>query len=141
LVQGGHLDTRRSGAAVFIVVTRIAPAAEVVVELAPDPRSGRVAREAVLELADKLHSETMAKVRLLVTELVVAALSPAENETLVLSVRVDAGVVRAELRPSDEATGLAEQPRPRSWSLFLVNRIADRWGADDGGVWFELDAR
>jgi hypothetical protein len=122
-------------------VTRIAPAAEVVVELAPDPRSGEVARQAVLDLAGKLHPQTMAKVRLLVTELVVAALAPAENEALRLSVRLDDGVVRAELGPVDEVATLAEQPRPRSWSLFLVNRIADRWGADDDGVWFELDAR
>jgi hypothetical protein len=120
-------------------VTRIAPAAEVVVELAPDPRSGRVAREAVLALAPKLHPLTLAKVRLLVTELVVAALAPAENHPLRLSVGIDDGVVRAELASAGDA-GLAEQPRPRSWSLFLVNRIADRWGSDDGVVWFEVDA-
>jgi hypothetical protein len=120
-------------------VTRIAPAAEVVVELAPDPRSGHLAREAVLALAPKLQPQTLAKVRLLVTELVVAALAPAENHPLRLSVRLDESIVRAWLEPADEAAGLAEQPRPRSWSLFLVNRIADRWGADDGGVWFEVD--
>ena len=122
-------------------VTRIAPAADVVVELAPHPSSGQVARQAVVGLADRLHPETMAKVRLLVTELVVAALAPAENHPLLLTVRIDAGVVRASLEPADAAQGLAAQPRPRSWSLFLVNRIADRWGADDGGVWFEVEAR
>jgi hypothetical protein len=120
-------------------VTRIAPAAEVVVELAPDPRSGQVAREAVLALAPRLQPQTLAKVRLLVTELVVAGLAPDENHPMSLSVRVDEGQVRASMGPSDAAAGMAEQPRPRSWSLFLVNRIADRWGSDDGGVWFEVD--
>lgn len=133
-------DTPERGASVSALVTRIAPAAEVVVELAPHPRSGRVAREAMVGLADKLRPQTMAKVRLLVTELVVAALAPAENEPLRLTVRLDGGTVRAELGPADELTGLAEQPRPRSWSLFLVNRIADRWGASDDGVWFEVEA-
>ena len=122
-------------------MTRIAPAAELVVELAPDPRSGHVARDAVSSLAEHLHPETMAKVRLLVTELVVAALAPAENHPLRLEVRLADGVVRAVLRPADATTALAEQPRPRSWSLFLVNRIADRWGADEAGVWFEVNCR
>jgi hypothetical protein len=122
-------------------VTRIAPAADLVVELAPHPRSGHVARDAVLSLTDRLHPETMAKVRLLVTELVVAALAPAENEPLRLEVRLADGAVRAALGAADKAVGLAEQPRPRSWSLFLVNRIADRWGADEHGVWFEVDCR
>lgn len=122
-------------------MTRTSLTAEVVVELAPHPRSGQVARQAVVGLADRLHPETMAKVRLLVTELVVAALAPAENRALRLEVRLDAGVVRASLGPCDADAGLADQPRPRSWSLFLVNRIADRWGASEDGVWFELTAR
>jgi hypothetical protein len=120
-------------------VTRIAPAAEVVVELAPDPRSGHLAREAVLALAPKLHPQTLAKVRLLVTELFVAALAPAENHDLRLEVHLTDDCVRASLGPADEAVGLAVQPRPRSWSLFLVNRIADRWGSHETGVWFEVD--
>ena len=122
-------------------VTRTTPAAELVVELAPHPRSGQAARDAVAGLADQLHPETMAKVRLLVTELVVAALAPAENGTLRLCVRLADGTVRAELGPADTDSDLAEQPRPRSWSLFLVNRIADRWGSEQSGVWFEVEAR
>jgi hypothetical protein len=122
-------------------VTRIASAAEVVVDLAPHPRSGKLAREAVVGLADHLHPETMAKVRLLVTELVVAVLVPAVDETLRLVVRLDGELVRAELGPAAEGAELAGPSRPRRWNLFLVNRIADRWGADAGGVWFELTAR
>ena len=120
-------------------MTRIAPAAEVVVALAPHPRSGHVAREAVLALAPKIHPQTMAKVRLLVTELVVAALAPAENHSLRLEVHLHDECVRASLGPADTEAGLAAQPRPRSWSLFLVNRMADRWGSDEHGVWFEVD--
>jgi hypothetical protein len=121
-------------------VTRTASTGEVVVELAPHPRSGQTARAAVDDLAD-LSPETMAKLRLLVTELVVAALAPAEFRQLRLSVRVADGMIRAEIGPAAQGEELAAPVRPRSWSLFLVNRIADRWGNDGGLVWFELDLR
>jgi hypothetical protein len=127
-------------AARIAVVTPTAPA-EVVVDLAPHPRSGKLAREAVVGLADHLHPETMAKVRLLVTELVVAVLVPAEGDVLRLCVRLEGELVRAELGPAAEGAQLTGTARPRRWNLFLVNRIADRWGADEGGVWFELKVR
>jgi hypothetical protein len=122
-------------------MARTASANEVVVELEPRPQSGHVAREAVLELAEHLHPESMAKVRLLVTELVVAALAPAENQTLRLAVRLDGATVRCEIATAEEGATLAGQARPRSWSLFLVNRIAERWGAEEDCVWFELAVR
>lgn len=106
-------------------------------DLLPEPESGRTARQAVLALSPKLDPETMAKLRLLVTELVVAALAPAETRTLRLVVRKGDGVVRAELEAAEHGAKLTG---PRSWSLFLVNRIADRWGTGDTAVWFELDA-
>jgi hypothetical protein len=120
---------------------RVPPTAstgEVVVELAPHPRSGQVAREAVDALAASLHPETMAKVRLLVTEIVVAALDPAENRPLRLAVRVEEGIVRAGIAGAAPMTGL---DRAQSWNLFLVNRMADRWHAGADGIWFEIDAR
>ena len=120
-------------------MTRTASTGEVVVELAPHPRSGQAAREAVEDLAASLDHATMAKLRLLVTELVVAAVTPAGNRPLVLSVRVDAGAVRAAIEPSGDGDRVGGQRRPRRWGLFLVNRIADRWGSDGGLVWFELD--
>jgi hypothetical protein len=121
-------------------VTPIAPTPELVVDLAPHPESGHAAREAVLGLAQHLHPETMAKLRLLVTELVVAALAPAENRPLRLAVQVGDGIVRAEIEAAEEGAELTSPARPRSWSLFLVNRIADRWGTGETAVWFELDA-
>jgi hypothetical protein len=119
-------------------VTRTASTGEVVVELAPHPRSGQIAREAVDSLADRLHPETMAKVRLLVTELVVASLAPAGNEPLCLTVRLEDGVVRATIARAEAGQPLE---RPHSWNLFLVNRIADRWSASDHELWFEVNCR
>jgi hypothetical protein len=121
-------------------VTRTASTREVVVELAPRLQSGHEARSAVLELADHLDPETMAKVRLLVTELVVAALAPAENQPLRLTARIANGAVRCEIATAEPGATLARQARPRSLSLFLVKRIANAWGADARGVWFEVVA-
>ena len=122
-------------------MTRVAPSGEVTVELAPDPRSGQVARAAVDDLADALRPETMAKVRLLVTEMVVAALVQAQTTPLRLTVSAVEGLVRAELVPADGSAALAGPLRPRSWNLFLVNRIADRWQAEPGALWFEVKER
>ena len=80
----------------------------------------------------------MATVRLLVTELVVAALAPAGNEPLCLTVRVASGAVRATIERAEAGAPLE---RPHSWNLFLVNRIADRWDADEHALWFEVDCR
>ena len=122
-------------------MTSAATSGEVTVELAPHPRSGQVARAAVDDLAASLRPQTMAKVRLLVTELVVAALAPARSTPLRLTVRVADGVVRAELTALKEDDEQAGPLRPRSWNLFLVNRIADRWEAEGSAVWFELEER
>lgn len=119
-------------------MTRTASTGEVVVELAPHPRSGQIAREAVDSLADSLHPETMTKVRLLVTELVVASLTPAGNEALCLTVRLEDRVVRAAITRAKAGEPLE---RPHSWNLFLVNRIADRWDADAHELWFEVNCR
>jgi hypothetical protein len=114
---------------------------EVTVELPPAPDAGRLAREALSSLEGRLHPETMAKLRLLVTELVVAALGPAQTDGLRLTVCVDGAVVRAELGPKRAGTRFVRPAKPRSWGLFLVDRIADRWETADEVVWFELRCR
>jgi anti-sigma regulatory factor (Ser/Thr protein kinase) len=47
-------------------------------------------------------------------------------------------------RPSTPApVAAAIRPRPGAesgWGLFIVDRIASRWGTDEAGYWFELDA-
>ena len=120
---------------------RSRPAEDLDLVLPATPDAGRLAREAVTSLEPHLHPETVAKVRLLVTELVVAALAPAQTEALRLRVAVDGEVVRAELGPERAGSRFARPARPRSWGLFLVDRIADRWDTAADVVWFELAAR
>ena len=89
----------------------------------------------------------MAKLRLLVTELVANSVRHARGTPIDVTVTLDPDTVRAEV--SDGGPGFAPpQPDPdpmktTGWGLFLVRRIATRWGADaaTGTVWFEVERR
>ena len=88
----------------------------------------------------------METLRLLVTELVTNSVKHTAARTIELTVRVGRSAVLTEV--SDAGPGFDPQ-KTRSpsndhtgWGLFLVERLAERWGVDkDGGatrVWFEL---
>lgn len=116
----------------------------VLVVLVELPRRGDavpLARKAVLELADELHPETMAKLLLLVTELVGGAMRSSDSRPLRLVAEARGTLVRAELMLASEQGDRPPVPPPHSWGLFLVDRIAERWGTANGRVWFELRAR
>lgn len=89
--------------------------------------------------------EAMAKLRLLVTELVANSVRHARGTPIDVTVMLHEDCVRAEV--TDGGDGFAPptpDPNPlkdAGWGLFLVRKIAERWGADrgTGTVWFELD--
>jgi anti-sigma regulatory factor (Ser/Thr protein kinase) len=44
--------------------------------------------------------------------------------------------------PTPPPVAAAIRPRPGAesgWGLFIVDRLASRWGTDEAGYWFELD--
>ena len=98
-----------------------------------------------MELESELPPETMARLRLLVTELVANSVRHARGTPIRVTVTIDGGCVRAEV--SDGGAGFdppEADPNPlktAGWGLFLVTKIATRWGSDSptGTVWFELD--
>jgi anti-sigma regulatory factor (Ser/Thr protein kinase) len=53
--------------------------------------------------------------------------------------------VHDRVRPSTPPPiAAAIRPRPGAdsgWGLFIVDRLASRWGTDESGYWFELDGR
>lgn len=117
--------------------------------LAPGTRAPAEARGSLARLAPELERETHERLRLVVTELVSnsvrhAGLRPEDRILLELEVKPHA--VRGAVRDPGEgfrepATG-ADPERVGQWGLFLVDRLADRWGVggEDGArVWFELD--
>jgi anti-sigma regulatory factor (Ser/Thr protein kinase) len=90
----------------------------------------------------------METLRLLVTELVANSVRHAAGRAVELKVIVTKGAVLTEVgdagpgfAPATEARRSAQE-EDRGWGLFLVRRLADRWGVrrEDNrtSVWFEL---
>ena len=103
------------------------------------------ARHSLTGVEGSLPPETMARLRLLVTELVANSVRHARGTPIHVAVTVDGDLVRTDV--SDGGAGFDPpdaDPNPlktAGWGLFLVRKIATRWGADPatGTVWFELE--
>jgi anti-sigma regulatory factor (Ser/Thr protein kinase) len=104
------------------------------------------ARQALARLRSDIDSPLMETLRLLVTELVTNSVTHAGADSVVLKVLVGHKAVWTEV--TDEGPGfdpaITNNPgegRP-GWGLFLVERLANRWGVNHEGrstkVWFEL---
>lgn len=102
------------------------------------------ARHRLVDLEPDLAPETMAKLRLLVTELVANSVRHASGTPIEVKVTVVDDVVRTEV--SDGGEGFrppapdASPLKTSGWGLFLVRKMALRWGAETatGTVWFEV---
>jgi anti-sigma regulatory factor (Ser/Thr protein kinase) len=113
------------------------------------PEAVLEARQSLGEFRASLDPRVFEDLRLLVSEVVTNSLRHAGlsgQDRIRLRVVLEEQWIRAEVHdrgpgftPSDPATSLDRQS---GWGLFLVRRIADRWGTDrtgDSCVWFELD--
>ena len=110
------------------------------------PEAGARARRALSGLRADIDPPLMETLRLLVTELVSNSVRHARSETVVLKIAVGRSAVLTEV--TDEGPGFDPvQAGPSStkdsgWGLFLVERLAHRWGVVQDGdatrVWFEL---
>jgi anti-sigma regulatory factor (Ser/Thr protein kinase) len=111
--------------------------------------SAAVARHALDGLDGRLPADQLGDVRLLVSELVTNAIRHAEladEDAIRLIVTVTEAMIRVEVRDPGRGFKVGEPPtdpeRSAGWGLFLVETLADRWGAEtEPGttVWFELD--
>jgi anti-sigma regulatory factor (Ser/Thr protein kinase) len=119
------------------------------VELETGPEAAAWARNALFPVEQAVEPDLMADVRLLVSELVTnsvrhsGALPP---DAVGLDVELDSGTIRVEVR--DSGSGFeptlreGDRSRPGGWGLYLVDRLADRWGVARNHftrVWFEID--
>lgn len=119
------------------------------VRLDPRPEAVGHARRAIDQLADHLSEGTLDDLRLMVSELVTNCLRHgglAPRDLIRVIVEIADGRVRMEVvSPGDGFRPPNRQPNLYStsgWGLFLVSRLADRWGVDGRGgtrVWLEVE--
>jgi serine phosphatase RsbU (regulator of sigma subunit)/anti-sigma regulatory factor (Ser/Thr protein kinase) len=123
---------------------------DLTLELPPDASSAAAARDALAPLRERLEGEQLETVRLLVTELITNSVKHGGlevDEPVRVTVALTPEAVRVEV--ADGGSGFVPPPPPENpadsrsgWGLYLVDRLADRWGVDtvDGtSVWFEID--
>ena len=111
-------------------------------------KAARQARHAVDELEGALDTEVLEDVRLLVTELVTNSVRHAEQpQDGWVHLKIAASDDRVRVEVSDPGTGFEPAHRDRpiteasGWGLFLVDKVADRWGVECDRVtrvWFEI---
>lgn len=119
---------------------------DLTLRLAGGPEAAARARRSVARLRADLDPPLTETLRLLVTELVANAVKHAAAESLTLRIVVGRSAVLTEVTDQGPGFDPANTGAPRTdhtgWGLFLVERLADRWGvARDGRctrVWFEL---
>jgi anti-sigma regulatory factor (Ser/Thr protein kinase) len=119
---------------------------EVTLRLKGSPEAAAHARHALARLRSDIDPPLMETLGLLVTELVSNSVRHSDAESVVLKVLVGPAAVWTEV--TDEGPGFdpaeaAPAGRDRTgWGLFLVERLAHRWGVNQAGrstkVWFEL---
>jgi anti-sigma regulatory factor (Ser/Thr protein kinase) len=111
------------------------------------PAAAGAARQAIDGLEGRLAPQLVDDVRLLVTELVTNSVRHAGASVVGLDVRFSHDAVRIEVTnqgPSfSPRARQADQDERSGWGLYLVDRLADRWGvssrAGRTSVWLELD--
>lgn len=123
------------------------PARNLNVELPVDPRSPGEARRELAALAADLPDDLRWDLQLLVSELVANSVRHAaldREDIIMLRARIVDTSIRVEV--SDHGHGFQPERPTRNGEarsgLWLVNRLADRWGVVRDGstlVWFETD--
>lgn len=114
--------------------------------LGSGPEAAAEARRAIATLRADLDPPTMETLRLLVTELVTNSVRHTDAPEFTLRLAVGREAVLTEV--ADDGPGFDPDDLDEAgtehcgWGLFLVQRLAHRWGVkdDDGSkrVWFEL---
>jgi anti-sigma regulatory factor (Ser/Thr protein kinase) len=122
------------------------PSDRVTLKLSGGPEAAAEARAAVTGLRADLDKPLLETMRLLVTELVANSVRHAAARSVDLQALVGESGVWIEVTDQGPGFDPREHDHTESdesgWGLFLVERLADRWGVRREGertrVWFEL---
>jgi anti-sigma regulatory factor (Ser/Thr protein kinase) len=113
--------------------------------LAGGPDAAAKARGALAKLRADIDPPLMETLRLLVTELVTNSVRHTSADKIMLEVLVARSAVLTEVTdagPGFDPAAPADDSDKAGWGLFLVERLAERWGVNRDGdgtkVWFEL---
>jgi anti-sigma regulatory factor (Ser/Thr protein kinase) len=122
---------------------------ELSVRFSRGPSAASAARNALRALEPRLDGQLLDDIRLLVSELVTNAIRHADHGVsgdIGLDVTIARGCIRVEVANPGAGFVVRERDndtsRPGGWGLYLVDRIADRWGVARNSVtrvWFEID--
>jgi anti-sigma regulatory factor (Ser/Thr protein kinase) len=110
------------------------------------PGAAATARRGLARLRGDLDAPLLETLRLLVTELVTNSVRHSGADSVELTVLVGNSAVWTEVTDAGPGFDPAKTGDPSAdhtgWGLFLVERLAQRWGVDKLGgatkVWFEL---
>ena len=109
-----------------------------------DPSAPGKARLALRALNGGLDPALANDIRLLVSELVTNSFRHTGSALIELEVWSSDEIVRVDVTDHGDGFAAPASPTPgraSGWGLFMVDRLADRWGVDTEGttrVWFEL---
>jgi anti-sigma regulatory factor (Ser/Thr protein kinase) len=108
------------------------------------PEAAAKARRELAKLRADIDPPLMETLRLLVTELVTNSVRHTRADSVLLRVLVGRSAVWTEVSDGGQGFDLdsARDGDRTGWGLFLVERLASRWGvnqdAEGTKVWFEL---
>jgi anti-sigma regulatory factor (Ser/Thr protein kinase) len=110
------------------------------------PQAVGAARRALRRWEGHFEPDMFYDLSLCVSELVTNTVHHGESmaEETELVVRRGAQLARAEVRTPRRDVAVSPSPvaTPSGWGMFIVDRVADRWGVDRGegtAVWCEID--
>lgn len=116
--------------------------------LPPEPGSARRARQELEPFRGLMTETRFGDLRLLVSELVAEAsggFDHSRGDSISVRAECEQGRVRASVQVgarSFHASSTQPEPGKPGWSVYLVQRLGDRWGLKRDGeratVWFEV---
>lgn len=115
----------------------------------PNVAAPGAARTALCALGGRVDAGTLDTSQLLVSELITNSVTHGPDGGSAIELRASVRDGRLRVEVADEGEGIdpaafnGEDDSMLHWGLFLVDRMADRWGTErtpQASVWFELDA-